>query len=123
MSDDAQWTKVLHARGRRAGQLGILLRRINDAIGLRPNSGRRHELLKRVGVHGSIVSAASRLLPDSRLAQIADAKVVQVAAEELDAGEVGGQGDEGCGDGAGAGPEAQGPLHVGPALGVRDYGC
>jgi len=47
-----------------------------------------------VGVESSVVVASGALLPEGGLTEIADTDVAEVAAEEIDAAEVGGERDE-----------------------------
>lgn len=84
----SSWTKTLYRYRRCTRKLSITLRRIDNAIKLGPDRSCRDHFLERVIVHRGEVIATCALLPYTSLAELADAEVGQIAAEELDAGEV-----------------------------------
>lgn len=112
--------EILHGHDSGARQLGVGLRRHYDTVGLRPNGCGRDFGTEAVSLQSGEEVAATALLPKGGLAELANADVGEFALEELDAGEVGRESDEGAGEAGGAGPEAESPLGVGTALRVRD---
>lgn len=112
--------EILHGNGFCGRQGSVLVRGRDDLVEVAPDCSRGDLGLEVMRVQSAVKVAAGALLPERRLAKVADADVGEVAAEQLDALEVGREGDEGFCDAAGARPELQGPLRIWAALAVAD---
>lgn len=81
----------MHLNDGSSGQLRVFLIRCNDSIELSPDGSGGHESGEIFRVEGAVVVTACGLLPQCGLAETGCADVGEegVAAEEVDAGEIG----------------------------------